>query len=138
MAKLSEVREKMKEKKPNVNCKRVPNCTGLDNCLDCNDVHNSISCSNLMDSKKCTNVHRSKKMVNCVACEDSSYLRHCIGCTNLHSKRFYILNEKKTEEEYEEYSENLEVDVIEPVVIPAKKFLKENAGMAKIPNKIRK
>ncbi|MFA6991805.1 MAG: zinc-ribbon domain containing protein, partial [Candidatus Gracilibacteria bacterium] len=72
--------------------------------MDCYRVQNLELCYETVDSKDCYNCHFTH---NSQSCSDSYFLnncigcRHCIYCSNLKQKEYYIFNEPTTKEQYE-------------------------------------
>lgn len=77
-----------------------------DNCrssLDCENVHRSELCYECVDCFDCYDCSWLSECNNCRSCH---YCKACIGCsdcilcTNLHQKKFCIMNEQLTEDAY--------------------------------------
>lgn len=80
------------------NCVDNINMTRSELCYDC------VICSdsyNLQYCRDCTNCKDSYFLRNCSGCRD------CFGCSNLVNQQFCIYNEQKTEKEYREFIQNL-------------------------------
>ena len=60
-------------------------------CYECIDVH---QCYNLRYGQECIECSNSAYLFNCRNCSD------CYGCVNLRSKRYCVLNQQYTKEEY--------------------------------------
>ncbi|MFA6324802.1 MAG: hypothetical protein WCX46_01065 [Candidatus Paceibacterota bacterium] len=93
------------------------------------------NCYQILDSEICYN---SKFLINCEGCIDSLFLydcnncSNCIGCAGLRNKKFFILNEKYTEEEYKKEIEKLELQKFSKNIYFLKKF---NDLLTKYPRK---
>lgn len=66
-------------------------------CQFCYEVDNCYSCYDLRWSRDCTNCSESAFLDGCIGC------RHCIGCTNLHQKEYWVLNRPVGKEGYEAF-----------------------------------
>ena len=85
------------------------------------NLHCKSNCDNYRMSKSelcyqcidCTNSYNLKFSQDCENCSDSAFLKNCIGCkecfmcSNLKNKQYYIFNQQKTKEEYEQYMQGL-------------------------------
>jgi len=63
-------------------------------CYECTHCYN---CYGLKYSRYCHNCQESWFLRDCIGC------KKCFGCANLHQKEYHIFNEPKTKDEYEEF-----------------------------------
>ncbi|MBU0578180.1 hypothetical protein KJ742_05040 [Patescibacteria group bacterium] len=76
------------------------------NCVDVHYCHDSELCYECVDVKKCYKLAWSQ---DCTNCADSYFLqdctdcKNCFGCVGLKNKRYYINNKPYTEEDYEKF-----------------------------------
>lgn len=89
-------------------------------CEDCMYISHSNSVKDSFDSSflhhcelsyECLDSEKLYACIGCQSCQNSSNLTHCydcigchdcIGCSGLRNKRYYIMNERHTKEQYEE------------------------------------
>lgn len=75
-------------------------------CLECVDSAQCNDCKYCYECIDCDNCYNLDFSQNCETCSDSQYLYNCQGCSdcflcvNLIHKKYHILNEKHTPEEY--------------------------------------
>lgn len=87
----------VKYSKDVVDCTFAYNCTlcyECVNCYDCYACQNSVYCDNCSD---------------CLYCFDLIGCKNCLFFHGLRNKQYYIFNEKKTKQEYEEYLKGLQI-----------------------------
>lgn len=75
------------------NCIDNHYCHESELCYECIDVHSCYRCFYCQDSDNCND---SWFLYDCVGCND------CLLCTGLRNKRYCVLNEQLTKEEYQE------------------------------------
>lgn len=66
---------------------------GTELCYEVADVSSLYNCTHLFRSGECTNCHYSSYLLNC---------SDCFGCVGLGNKKYCILNNQLTKEQYEE------------------------------------
>ncbi len=76
-------------------CYRIDKC---ELCFECIDSHKCYNCYFCQDCDNCSN---SFFLKNCIGC------KHCIMCSNLKNKEFYIKNKKASPDEYKKALEFL-------------------------------
>ncbi|MCF7833844.1 MAG: hypothetical protein K9L98_02765 [Candidatus Pacebacteria bacterium] len=84
---------------------------------ECIDSTKNYDCAFCDFSSNCVS---SRFLINCRNCQD------CIGCVNLRNKRFCILNEQYSKEEYEKKLKDLNLGNYETLVNFQKEFYKFN------------
>lgn len=80
------------------------------NVVDCTFVYNSTlcyECINCYDCYTCQNFEYCENCSDLYFCYDLKGCRNCIFCSGLRDKEYFIFNEKKTKEEYEDYLKKL-------------------------------
>ncbi|MEK7217873.1 MAG: hypothetical protein AAB728_00230 [Patescibacteria group bacterium] len=88
-------------------CKDMVDCS---NCYESEVCYESVDCvagNRLFYSQDCQNCSESLFLKNCIGCSD------CIGCINQRQKKYMILNEQLTKEEYEKRASSLELNTVE-------------------------
>lgn len=103
-------------------------CNVVEECEDCmyvthsNKLTDSFDCSYLQHCELCYDCIDSEKLyacIGCQSCQNSSNLsfcydcvgcQNCVGCFGLRNKKYYIMNEEFTREEYEKKIAHLEFD----------------------------
>ena len=76
------------------------------NCVDCFRTRKSELCYECIDSVKC---YGSAYLQECDNCADSMFLKnctgckHCLMCSNLKNKEYYVENKPVSKEEYEQF-----------------------------------
>jgi hypothetical protein len=94
---------------------RVYHCTNM---VDCSNCYTSELCYECID---CTDAHSLFYAQDCQNCSESFFLkncigcRECIGCINQRQKRYMLLNEQLTKEEFEKQKKALRLDTTEGV-----------------------
>ncbi|MBU0648262.1 hypothetical protein KJ855_03735, partial [Patescibacteria group bacterium] len=78
-----------------LDCFTVTNCEGCYECVDCTGMYRSFYCQ---DSTNCREVMFSRNAQGC---------QSCFGCVGLRNKQYYLFNEEKTKEEYEQFITDL-------------------------------
>jgi hypothetical protein len=90
-------------------CENCEDCLYLDRCMQCKDcadafyIHQGELCYDCMSVAHVYGVENSFWILNSRDCRYGYCLHsceHCFGCTNLKHKKFHILNEKFSEDEY--------------------------------------
>ena len=84
-------------------------------CFDCSLAYDCELCHSCVDVRLCFNCHNvdsSENMMDCESCYDCVGCADCFGCVGLRHKKYYILNENKSEQDYklmvQKLRENLE------------------------------
>ncbi len=94
-------------------CTYVTHAQKAVDCIDSSFIYNSELCY------ECINCEKLYGCIGCQSCQNSSNLifcydligcHDCIGCYGLRNKRYYIMNEPHTKEEYEEKKRMLELN----------------------------
>ncbi len=80
--------------------------TWVTDCRSCVDSYGTFRCELCHDCVNCVDCYGCRSLQDCTNCSDSAFLKDCVGCkdcfgcVNLRNKRFCVLNEQLTEEEY--------------------------------------
>lgn len=80
------------------------------NVVDCTFVYNSELCYECINCYDCYNVQNSMYLENCSDCYfcfDLKGCRNCIFSHGLRNKEYFIFNEQKTKQEYQNYLDKL-------------------------------
>ncbi len=83
---------------------------GDKDCVDCIMTNSSELCYECIDLEHCYDCVSLQESANCNDCYFSLQLRgcsHCIGCTNLVKKNYYIFNKPVSKEEFEQKKEEI-------------------------------
>jgi len=80
------------------------------NCVDFNFTYDCTQCYEVIDVKKCTKCFFSQKCDNSSElyfCYDMKNCHNCMFSTNLRNKSFYIFNKQVTEEEFNQFKNEI-------------------------------
>lgn len=94
-------------------CMYVTHSNHLKDCFDTSFVHNSELSYECLDSEKlytCIGCQSCQNSSNLIYCYDCIGCHDCVGCYGLRNKRYYIMNQQHTKEEYEAKMKVLELN----------------------------
>lgn len=75
--------------------KNCIDCLYSSRCELCYECVKAENCYNVLYSSVVTNCSFSAFLYNCIGCQ------HCIGCSNLRNKQYYVFNQPVSKEEYQ-------------------------------------
>ncbi|HPU95172.1 MAG TPA: hypothetical protein PK398_03290, partial [Candidatus Gracilibacteria bacterium] len=104
-------------------------------CVDCFKAFESESCYECINIEKCYDCYFCKDSTNCsesFLLEDCNGCKNCYGCANLSNKQYWIFNEEKTKEDFENLKNNL---LEAPVEQRGEIIKKAKSILAKFPKK---
>ena len=94
-------------------CMYVSHSNGLTDCFDSSFLHDCELCYECLDSNKlygCVGCQSCQNSSDLIYCYDCIGCQNCVGCYGLRNKKFHIMNEKYSEEEYREKVKVLELN----------------------------
>jgi len=105
------------------NCNGLTFCVDCEWCVECVDCIGCYSCDYCKNCQNCTNAQFS---IDCFSCQD------CIGCVGLYQKQYCVFNKQLTQEGYQKYMKDLDLQNLEHrkfILEQTKKVQKESVNL---------
>lgn len=113
-------------------CMYISHSNGIRDSFDCNFLHECELCYDCLDSNKlyaCISCQSCQNSSNLIHCYDCIGCQDCVGCYGLRNKKYYIMNEPYSREDYQAKIKALELNKHSKFVNCRKYFLEFSKKM---------